>query len=96
MSNINKLIVKIRKETNKTAYEIKELAKKKLNTNIDLSTVPRKSNPLILTKEEEKIKHNLEESKQLMEKYLNEYDYTERGKKILEDKLKKLLDKLKT
>lgn len=96
MSNINKLIVKIRKETNKTAYEIKELAKKKLNTNIDLSTVPRKSNPLILTKEEEKIKHNLEESKQLMEKYLNEYDYTEKGKEILEDKLKKLLDKLKT
>lgn len=43
----------------------------------------------------EKIKQNLEESKLLMKKYLNEYDNTEKGKKILEDKLRKLLDKIK-
>lgn len=55
----------------------------------------KKSDPLNLCKEEEKIKQNLEESKLLMEKYINEYDNTEKGKKILEDKLRKLLDKIK-
>jgi len=92
MNSINKLIVKIRKEIKLSSSEIRELARKKLN--INLATASKKTSSLILTKEEEKIKQNLENTKLLMEQYLSEYDYTEKSKEILEDRLRKLLVRL--
>ena len=92
MNSINKLIVKIRKEVKLSSSEIRELARKKLN--INLATASKKTSSLILTKEEEKIKQNLENTKLLMEQYLSEYDYTEKSKEILEDRLRKLLVRL--